>query len=224
MLQAGTRNRSIWRYRWRRLHPTSDDHQRWRSFLANQLRGIWAADVFVVQTVGYRILYVFFLLRHHRREWIHFSVTSSPTAAWIWRQVVEATPLGRQAKFLIHDRDVDYSGDFDERLATLGITRVRTPLRAPKANAIGERIGRTIRSECLDYIIVINERDLQAVLAEFADYYNRDRTHRRLRLRSPIVTPPTWIVVSRSVLGGLHPCLRSSGRECQPDFCRPSTL
>jgi putative transposase len=83
-------NRSIRRYRWRRLRPA--DHQRWRTFLTNELRGIWAADLFVVQTVSYRILYVFFLLRHDRREWMHFNVTASPTAAWIWRQMMEATP------------------------------------------------------------------------------------------------------------------------------------
>jgi transposase InsO family protein len=197
-------NRSIRRYRWRRVRPT--DHQRWRTFLSNQLRGVWAADLYVVQTVSYRILYVFFLLRHDRREWMHFNVTASPTAAWIWRQVLEATTLGRQPKFLIHDRDADYGRDFDERLANLGITGVRTPPRAPKANAIGERIVRTIRSECLDHIIVINERHLQAVLAEFADYYNRDRPHRSLELASPIVVPsqPAGRVVSRSVLGGLH--------------------
>lgn len=92
---------------------------------------------------------MFFLLRHDRREWIHFNVTLSPTAAWIWRQVVEATPLGRQPKFLIHDRDADYGGDFDERLAKLDITGVRTPLRAPKPNAIGERIWRGIEWHCL---------------------------------------------------------------------------
>ncbi len=197
-------NRSIRRYRWRRI--PSGDHQRWRTFLTNQLRGIWAADLFVVQTVSYRILYVFFLLRHDRREWIHFNVTASPSAAWIWRQVVEATPLGRQPRFLIHDRDADYGGDFDERLATLGIAGVRTPPRAPKANAIGERVVRTIRSECLDHLIVINECHLQAVLAEFAHYYNHDRPHRSLRLESPVVTPasPRGRVVSRSVLGGLH--------------------
>jgi len=86
----------------------------------NQLRGIWAADLLMVQTVSYRLLYVFFLLRHDRREWLHFDVTTSPTAAWIWRQVVEATPLGRLPKFLIHDRDADYGGHFDERLANLG--------------------------------------------------------------------------------------------------------
>jgi len=198
-------NRSIRRYRWGRFRPR-DDHQRWHTFLSNELHGIWAADLFVVQTVSYRILYVFFLLGHDRREWIHFNVTASPTAAWIWQQVLEASPLGRQPKFLIHDGDADYGGDFDERLAKLGIRGVRTPPRAPKANAIAERIVRTIRTECLDHIVVINERHLQCVLAEFADYYNRERTHRSLGLRSPIVRPsqPAGRMVSRPILGGLH--------------------
>lgn len=197
-------NRSIRRYRWRRVRP--GDHQRWRTFLTNQLRGIWAADLFVVQTVSYRILYVFFLLRHDRREWIHFNVTASPTAAWIWRQVLEATPLGRHPQFLIHDRDAVYGANFDERLATLGIRGVRTPPRAPKANAIGERIVRTIRTECLDHVIVINEAHLRNVLAEFADYYNRERPHRSLGLESPVsrAARSNGRIVSRSVLGGLH--------------------
>lgn len=197
-------NRSIRRYRWRRVHPGV--HQRWRTFLINELRGIWAADLFVVQTVSYRSLYVFFPLRHDRREWIHFNVTASPTAAWIWRQVVEATPLGRQPTFLIHDRDADYGADFDERLAKLGITGVRTAPRAPKMNAIAERGVRTMRTECLDHIMVINESHLRRVLTEFAAYYNRDRPHRSLALQSPVFKPvqPTGRVVSRSVLGGLH--------------------
>ena len=197
-------NRSIRRYRRHRLGPR--DNQRWRTFLTNQVRGIWAADLFVVQTVSYRVLYVFFLLRHDRREWIHFNVTASPTAAWIWRQVVEATPLGRQPKFLIHDRDADYRRDFDERLAKLDITGVQTAPRAPRMNAIAERIVRTIRTECLDHIIVMNEAHLLAILTEFADYYNRDRPHRSLGLQSPVSMPvqSTGRVVSRSVLGGLH--------------------
>ncbi len=197
-------NRSIRRYRWRR--SPSGDHQRWRTFLTNQLRGIWAADLFVVQTVAYRTLYVFFFVRHERREWIHFNVTASPTAAWIWRQVVEATPLGRPPKFLIHDRDADYGGDFDERLAALGITGVQTPPRSPRANAIGERIVRSIRTECLDHLIVINEAHLRSVLAEFAEYYNRDRPHRSLDLQSPVPAAAQSVgrVISRSVLGGVH--------------------
>lgn len=68
--------------------------QRWRSFLSNEIKGIWAADLLVVQTVTYRTLYVFFFITHDRREIVHFNVTGSPTAAWIWRQLIEATPWG----------------------------------------------------------------------------------------------------------------------------------
>jgi len=94
-------NRSIRRYRWRK--PRSAGSQRWRTFLSNQLRGIWATDLFVVQTLTFRTLYVFFFIRHWRRELLHVNVTASPTAAWIWQQLLEATPWSRQPKFLIHE-------------------------------------------------------------------------------------------------------------------------
>jgi len=197
-------NRSIRRYRWRKPRPLGS--QRWRTFLSNQLRGIWAADLFVIQTLTFRTLYVFFCIRHERRELLHYNVTASPTAAWIWHQLLEATPWGWQPKYLIHDRDAAYGGDFDRQLASLGIAGVRTPPRAPNANAVAERIVRTIRTECLDHLIVIDERHLRVVLGEFADYYNRDRPHRSLGLQSPL---PGSVrvrgrVVSRPVLGGLH--------------------
>jgi putative transposase len=113
-------------------------------------------------------IYVFFVVSHERRELMHFNVTTSPTVAWIWRQLLEATPWGRQPRHLIHDRDAVYGGSLDSRLDQLGIAGVRTPVRSPKANAIAERLVRTIRSECLDHIIVVNEGHLRAVLTEFA--------------------------------------------------------
>ncbi len=87
-------------------------------------------------------------------------------------------------KYLIHDRDAVYGGDFHGKLASLGIAGVRTPPRAPTANSVADRIVRTIRTECLDHLIVIDERHLRAVLAEFAGYYNRDRPHRSLGLKT----------------------------------------
>jgi transposase InsO family protein len=198
-------NRSIRRHRWRR--PGPPDSQTWRTFLANHLKGIWAADLLVVQTINYRVLYVFFLVSHERRELMHFNVTASPSAAWIWRQVIEATPWSRQPTHLIHDRDSVYGGAFGSRLSRLGIASVRTPARSPKANAIAERLVRTIRSECLDHIVVFNESHIRTVLTEFADYYNRDRPHRSLRLSSPVPAaeaPSRGGVSSRPVLGGLH--------------------
>jgi putative transposase len=196
--------RSIRRYRWRK--PTPGGSQRWRTFLSNQLKGIWAADLLVVHTINYRVLYVLFLISHDRRELIHFNVTSSPTAAWVWQQQIEATPWGRQPKYLIHDRDAVYGRNFGARLAKLGIAGVRTPVRAPRANAIAERVVKSIRVECLDHMIVINERHLHALLAEFVDYYNVDRPHRSLGLQSPWPRSPSrdGTVVRRPVLGGLH--------------------
>jgi putative transposase len=197
-------NRSIRRYRWRKPGPA--DSQVWRTFLANHLKGIWAVDLLLVHTINYGVLYVFFFVSHDRRELIHFNVTGSPAAAWIWRQVIEATPWSRQPTHLIHDRDAVYGAGFDSRLSRLGIAGLRAPVRSPKANAIAERLVRTIRNECLDHIIVFNERHLRGVLLEFADYYNRDRPHRSLRLASPVPASVGSIgeVASRPVLGGLH--------------------
>jgi transposase InsO family protein len=203
-LGIGVSKRSIRRYRWRK--PTPAGSQTWRTFLSNQLKGIWAADLLVVHTINYRVLYVLFFISHDRRQLIQFSVTSSPTAAWVWQQLIEATPWGRQPKYLIHDRDAVYGRTFDARLGKLGIASVRTPVRAPRANAIGERVVRSIRTECLDHMMVINERHLHALLAEYVNYYNTDRPHRSLALQSPLPRSPSrdGTVVRQPVLGGLH--------------------
>jgi len=180
--------------------------QSWRTFLSNELKGIWAADLLVVQTINFRILFVFFFISHERRELVHLNVTASPTAARIWHQLLEATAWGRQPTHLIHDRDAVYGRDFDARAGGLGIACVRTPPRAPKANSIAERLVGTLRRECLDHVVVINEHHLRTVLAEFVRYYNNDRPHRKLSLESPV---PHYgrghgSIVSTPVLGGLY--------------------
>ncbi len=197
-------NRSIRRYRWR--GPKHERSQTWRTFLRNQIKGIWAADLFVVQTIGFQTLYVFFFIRHERRELIHLNVTASPTAAWIWRQVIEATGWRRRPRHLIHDRDNVYGKDIASKLAGIGITDVRTPYRAPLANSVAERAVRTFRQECLDHVIVLNERHLLALLTEFVCYYNNDRPHRTLELETPVLRKlmSGGAVVSRPILGGLH--------------------
>ena len=197
-------NWSIRRYRWRKQRPGGS--QAWRTFLRNHIDGIWAADLFVVQTVGYQVLYVMFFISHRRRKLVQFNVTSSPTAAWVWRQLIETTAWTRLPSHLIHDRDAVYGRDFEIRTRALGIIGVQTPRRAPNANAIAERIVRSIRVECLDHLIVINECHLIAVLREFIDYYNHDRPHRSLALTSPVPIQPSACgpVTSRPVLGGLH--------------------
>ena len=104
-------------------------------------------------SLTFQTLCVFFLISHDRRRLLHFDVTAHPTAAWVWRQMIEATPWGQHPKYLIHDRDRVYGTDFPARIAGLGIESLRTPVQSPRANAIGERVVRTLRDECLDHIL-----------------------------------------------------------------------
>jgi putative transposase len=200
-------NRSIRRYRWR--PPGRPPTQSWRTFLRNHAHAIWAADLCVVQTLTFKTLYVLVFIAHGRRELVHLAVTGHPTAAWVWRQLVEATAWGRRPKHLIRDRDAVYGGDFRDRAKALGIETVLTPVRAPRANAIAERLIGTLRRECLDYVVPVDERHLRTILGEYVDYYNTARPHRTLQLDTPRPQPRprtglSHSVRSRPVLGGLH--------------------
>jgi transposase InsO family protein len=134
------------------------------------------------------------------------NVTASPTAAWVWRQLVAATPWSRAPRCLIRDRDAVYGGDFVRQARDLGIETLPTPVRAPRANAIAERLVGTLRRECLDHLIVVNEQHLGAVPAAFARYYHAERPHRTLALETPIPVARARAspIGSRPVLGGLH--------------------
>jgi transposase InsO family protein len=199
-------NRSIRRYRRRPPRPPG---QTWCTFLRNHRPSIWAVDLFTVQTLTFRTLYVLLFIAHDRRELVHLAVTAHPTATWIWRQLIAATPWGRQPCYLVRDRDRAYGGDFAARARGLGIETLLTPVRAPRANAIAERVVRTMRNECLDHLVVVNEGHLRAVLGEYAAYYNAERPHRGLHLEPPLVrsrgtSTGTGPVRARPVLGGLH--------------------
>jgi transposase InsO family protein len=198
---------SVRRYRWRR--PARPPSQTWRTFLRNHAAHIWAADLFTVPTVTYRTLCVVVFITHDRRELVHLRVTAHPTAAWVWRQVVQATARGRQPTYLLRNRDSVYGPELPREALRLGIDTLLTPFRAPRANAIAERVIRTLRQECLDHVLVLSERHLEVVLAEYVGHYNTDRPHRGLGLTPPLPTArdpcaPTGPVVARPVLGGLH--------------------
>jgi transposase InsO family protein len=196
--------RSIQRYRGR--GPARPPSQTWRTFLRNHAGAIWAADLLTVQTLTFKVLYVLVVITHDRRELVHVNVTAHPTAAWVWRQLVEATAWGRRPRFLLRDRDAVYGGDFAKRAAALGIEALLAPVRAPRANAVAERVIGTLRRECLDHLIVLSESHLRGVLAEFTRFYNRNRPHRALQLQVPRPTAFTagGPIRRRPVLGGLH--------------------
>ena len=181
-------NRSIRRYRWR--GPARPSSQTWRAFMRNHAGSIWAADLFTVQTVTFRTLYVLLFITHGRRELLQVTVTAHPTAAWVWRQLVEVTAWGRRPRHLVRDRDAVYGGDFAARARGLGIETVLTPVRAPRANAIAERVVRTLRNDCLDHVIPLDEAHLHAVLTEYVAYYNSERPHRALALLAAVAPGP----------------------------------
>jgi len=149
---------------------------------------------------------VLVFIAHGRRELVHANVTANPTAAWVWRQLMEATPWGHKPRHMLRDRDAVYGREFRNRARRIGIDAIATPIHAPKANAIAERVIGTLRRECLDHVIVLDEQHLRLVLAEFVRYYNQERPHRTLRLQTPQLKlrPSTGIVRSRPVLNGLH--------------------
>jgi len=172
--------------------------QTWRTFLANHAHHFWAADQFTVHNLTFKTLYVLVYIAHGRRE--------NPTAAWVWRQMIEATTWGNQPRHLLHDRDADYRRDFRQRARRIGIDSIATPVRSPRANAIVERVTGTLRRECLGRLVVLDEPHLLSVLREFIAYDNSDRPHRTLRLHTPKLRPPSVIgpIRSRAVLNGLH--------------------
>ena len=159
----------------------------WREFLRSQAASIIACDFFTVETILLRRFYVLFFIAHgSRRVWLA-GCTRNPTGEWVAQQ---ARNLGldfadQGVRFLIRDRDSKYSGPSDEVFRSEGIRIVKTPVRAPKANAIAERFVRTIRADCLDWLLILNRRHLEHVLRVFVDHYNRERPHRALDLRPP---------------------------------------
>jgi transposase InsO family protein len=137
---------------------------------------------------------------------MHVNATAHPTAAWVWRQLIEATPWGRTPRYLLRDRDAVYGGDFAPRARRLGVATLPSPVRAPRANAVAERVIGTRRRECLDHLLVVNARHLRAILAEVARFDNTERPHRTRRLQTPApaTRPSAGPIRSRPVLGGLH--------------------
>ena len=170
----------------------------WREFLRAQAASIVACDFFTVESVLLRRYYVFFFIAHANRRVRFAGCSPTPTAAWITQQArnVGLDLADEGVRFLIRDRDSKYSAAFDEVFRTDGIRIVKTPVRAPQANAIAERFVRTIRAECLDWLLILNRRHLERVLRVCVEHYNTQRPHRALAQQPPEPgkPPPTSTV------------------------------
>jgi transposase InsO family protein len=182
--------------------------QSWRSFLHNQTAGIATIDMFVVACAPFRLLYVTVILGHDRRKIMHTAVTEHPTAAWLSRQVTEAFPWDTAPRYLLRDRDASYGQHFRRRVDAMGITEVATAPRSPRQNAYVERVIGSLRRECLDHIVIFNERHLRSVLSTYIDHYHRARTHLSLDKDCPdprpLMPPRIGRVAAIPQVSGLH--------------------
>ena len=196
---------TVAKYMVRHRNPPS---QTWRTFLANHVHNLVSVDFFTVPTVTFRVFFVFIVLAHDRRRVIHFNVIEQPTAAWTAQQIVEAFPWDTAPRYLLRDRDGIYGDYFRRRVSGMGIDEVPIAPRSPWQNPYVERMIGSIRRECLDHMIVLNEQHLRRIIASYLRYYHAARTHLSLGKDAPdgraAQPPAAGKVVALPHLGGLH--------------------
>jgi hypothetical protein len=158
-------------------------------FLRQQANGILACDFFTVDTVLLKRLYVLIFIELNSRR-VHLAgITANPNGTWVAQQarnLIGCSDRSSPLRFLLHDRDEKFTASFDEVFASEGVSVIRTPVRAPRANAYAERFVGTCRRECLDRLLIFHRRHLERILQEFVEHYNQHRPHRSLRQRPPL--------------------------------------
>ena len=185
----------------------------WRVFLEAQAKTILAVDFFHVDTVFLRRLHVLFFAGHGTRR-VHLAgITARPAGEWVTQQARNLMmALGDHAerfKFVIRDGDAKFTAAFDAVFTAIGVRIIKTPVQAPRANAIAERWIASARRECLDRMLITDERHLRLVLGEYVEHFNSHRPHRTLRQRPPDgrehppAMSPAARVLRRDRLGGL---------------------
>jgi putative transposase len=182
--------------------------QTWRTFLQNHTKQLASIDFFTIPTISFRVLYVFLVLSHERRRVVHFNITSHPTAEWTSQQVLQAFPFDSAPQYIIRDRDCIYGDVVQRQLRDLGIRQVLTAPRSPWQTPYIERLIGSIRRECLDHVIVINEASLHATLRSYFSYYHDSRCHLGLNKDSPepreIQSPDKGRIFEIPKVGGIH--------------------
>jgi putative transposase len=185
----------------------------WAQFLKAQAAGVVACDFFTVETIRLKTLYVLFFIQLSTRRIVAAGVTAHPDTARVTQQArnvaMDLNDRGLAVRFLLRDHDAKFTRSFDDVLASVGGQVLRTPIRAPKANAYAERWVQTVRAECLDWTLVCGRRHLLRLLRGYVRHYNQQRPHRGLALAVPEPQEPSSphvnprAVKGRDVLGGL---------------------
>jgi transposase InsO family protein len=182
--------------------------QTWRTFLANHMSVFGSVDFFVVYTITFELLYVFVILEHERRRVVHFGVTAHPSAEWTANHMVQAFPFETAPRYTIRDRDKIYGAFFRRRVAQLGIEQVVTARKSPWQNPFVERMIGSIRRECLNHVIIMDERHLRRILRSYLAYYHETRTHLALCKDAPtpraVQGTDMGDVIAIPQVGGLH--------------------
>jgi len=174
---------TVQRYMPRR--PQRTTRQRWKTFLQNHSSEIISLDFFVVPTITFKLLHVLVFLSHDRRQVVHFNVTAHPTSEWATQQLRNAFCDEEPPKFLVRDRDSKFGEQFTHSVSALNIRQILTAYRAPWQNGYVERLIGSMRRECLDHLIIINETHLRGTLRAHICYYNAHRTHLGINKDSP---------------------------------------
>jgi hypothetical protein len=191
-----------------RRWPTNPPSQNWRTFLSNHASQLASMDFFTVPTATFRVLFVLVILSHDRRRIVHFNVTAHPTAEWTAQQMREAWPYDEAPAFLARDRDDIYGWTVRNTLQAMGIQEVVTAPHSPWQNPFVERVIGSIRRECLDHVIIWNEKALRRHLRRYFAYYHTWRPHLSLEKDAPIPRATQPLTAGRIVqvpeVGGLH--------------------
>jgi len=196
---------TVEKYRPRIIKPPSPT---WKAFLSNHVKDLVSCDFFTVPTATFQMIFVFIILAHDRRRIVHFNITEHTTVQWTAQQIVETFPWDTAPRYLLRDRDSIYGELFQDRVGHMGIEEVKIAPRSPWQSPYVERLIGSIRRECLDDMIVLNERHLRRVLRSYVDYYHHWRVHRSLEMDAPeprAIHPPELGPVRKlPEVGGLH--------------------
>jgi putative transposase len=207
LLKLGVKvsKRTIQRYM-RTARPRGPRGQRWSTFLRNHAHEIWACDFLQAYDVFFRPVFALVFIELATRKVVLAATTRFPSQAWVTQQLRNATPLGVAPRFLLLDHDNKFGVAFDALALATGIRVIRTAVRAPDMNAVCERFLGSLRRECLDHVLVLDDRHFQRVVAEYVRYHNGARPHQGLRQQTPVPAerPVDGKIITLPVLGGLH--------------------